>query len=175
MTKERSPRWPAREKLRSRNARTKLLGRQIIQVHNGEKQIACCGIVALSLVKWDYLSRWARTQTLLSSCYNLPAARGKLHSSRTVRSMRWTARVCVLVLVLAGFAQLIHFHPAGTGKTQSCAACVANHSPVVIPGFFHLAPERLPAGSVVLAVSASVRSHANFSKPIRSPPTPELG
>ena len=99
-----------------------------------------------------------------------------MRSSRSIRWMQWAARVCVLILVLAGFAQLIHFHAPGTGKTQNCAACVANHNPVVVPGVFHVTPEHLVAAGVVLAVSAGVRSGSELSKPIRSPPAaPEIG
>ena len=96
--------------------------------------------------------------------------------SRSIRWTHWAVRVCVLVLVLAGFAQLVHFHAPGSSKTQNCATCVANHNSVIVAGVFYVTPERLVAGSVVAAPSSGVASGSDFYKPIRSPPpTPEIG
>ena len=86
--------------------------------------------------------------------------------------VRWTALLCLLLLVFAATAEARHIHANAT-DAQRCSVCVVAHSPTLVVRVAIVAPVRASQPLVLLCETRVVSALTHDSQYIRPPPAPE--
>jgi len=83
--------------------------------------------------------------------------------------VRWTALLCLLLLIFAATAESRHVHANGN-DAQRCSVCVVAHSPTLLARVALAVPVSQPL--VALSEVAAIPALAHDSYYIRPPPSP---
>jgi hypothetical protein len=96
-----------------------------------------------------------------------------LNPNRNARSVdfliRWTALLCLLLLVFAATAEARHIHANAT-DAQRCSVCVVAHSPTLVVRVAIVAPIRVSQPLVTTSEAPTVSATAHDTHCIRPPP-----
>jgi hypothetical protein len=84
---------------------------------------------------------------------------------------RWTALLCLLLMVFAATAEARHFHANAT-DAQRCSVCVVAHSPTLVARVAAVAPVKVSHPVVVFSDGPALSAVAHDAHCIRPPPAP---
>jgi len=83
--------------------------------------------------------------------------------------VRWTALLCLLLLIFAATVESRHIHANGN-DAQRCSVCVVAHSPTLLARVALAAPVRVSQPLVAISEVAAIPALAHDSYYIRPPP-----
>ncbi|MDP9267775.1 MAG: hypothetical protein M3P27_05550 [Acidobacteriota bacterium] len=96
----------------------------------------------------------------------------KTRDARRLTILRWTAVLCLLLMVFAATVEARHSHSTDR-DAQRCSVCVVAHSPTLIARVATVKPINVSQPLVTLFEAPVVSALSHDSLYIRPPPSPE--